>query len=60
MVGAELLADRWVVTAEATEPSRCPDCGVKSAGRHGAYVRRLQDLPVQGKPVELRLRTFRW
>ena len=28
--------------------------------RHSAYVRRLQDLPVQGKAVEVHLRTNRW
>ena len=60
VVGAKLLTDRWVVAAEVTGSPPCPDCGVGPGGRHGAYVRHLQDLPVQGKPVELRLRISRW
>jgi hypothetical protein len=60
VVGAELLADKWVVTAEVTGPSRCPDCGVEPVGRHSVGLRRLQDLPVQGRPVEVQLRTNRW
>jgi hypothetical protein len=59
VVEAELLAERWVVTAEMPGSSRCPDCGVGAAGRHGTSVRRLQDLPVQGRPVEVQLRTTR-
>jgi transposase len=37
-----------------------PGCGVGSARRHSAYVRRLQDLPVQGTIVELQVSVRRW
>ena len=60
MMGAELLAERWVVAAEVIGPPRCPECSGEQSGRHGAYLRRLQDLPVQGRPVEVHLRTPRW
>ena len=60
VVGTEHRPDRWVVIAEPAGQTGCPDCGLGSACRHSAYVRRLQDLPVQGKAVEVHLRTTRW
>jgi transposase len=60
VIKAEFLADRWVVTAEVYRSSDCPDCGAGATRRHGAYVRCLQDLPVQGERVELQLRMIRW
>ncbi|WP_419760323.1 transposase family protein [Acidisoma sp.] len=36
-------------------PVRCP-----TAARHSRYTRVLRDLPVQGLPVVIRLRSSRW
>ena len=60
VVGTQHLPDRWVVMAELAGQTGCPDCGLRSACRQSTYVRRLQDLPVQGKAVEVHLRTTRW
>ncbi|TIO99252.1 MAG: transposase, partial [Mesorhizobium sp.] len=37
-----------------------PDCGRRSRSRHGWSNRNLQDLPVQGKPVTVKLLLSRW
>src|SRR6516165_1067158 len=60
VIKAEFLTERWVVTAEVSRSSDCPDCGAGATRRHGTYVRRLHDLPVQGERVELQLRMIRW
>ena len=33
--------------------ARCPDCGGTSTSVHSSYTRRLRDLPILGKPVEI-------
>ncbi|WP_349963490.1 transposase family protein [Rhizobium sp. ZPR3] len=38
----------------------CPDCGRRSRHRHCWHNRRLQDLPVQGQAVKIRLALNRW
>jgi Transposase/zinc-finger of transposase IS204/IS1001/IS1096/IS1165 len=38
----------------------CPDCGTPSTSGKGSYVRRLQDLPVQGMAVRLEVQVTRW
>lgn len=38
----------------------CPDCGRRTRSRHGWSNRSLQDLPVQGKTVTVKLRLSRW
>ena len=60
VVGTEHRPDKRVVTAESAGQASCPGCGSWSACRHSTYVRSLQDLPVQGKAVEMHLRTTRW
>ncbi|MDF1600267.1 ISL3 family transposase [Mesorhizobium sp. YIM 152430] len=52
--------DGWVVSAAGSAIGICPDCGRRSRSRHGSYFRSLQDLPVQGKPVTVRLLLSRW
>ncbi len=58
--GVELGTDRWVVEAETQGQPTCPSCHTLSDSRHSSYLRRLQDLPVQGVPVMIRLRSRRW
>jgi hypothetical protein len=51
---------RWVVAAEGQGARSCPGCGETSTSRHSSHVRRLQDLPIQGVPATLELRSGRW
>jgi transposase len=60
IVDAVIDQGRWIVKANATNEAKCPGCGMKSNRRHSAYVRRLQDLPVQGTSVELQVAITRW
>jgi transposase len=53
-------AERWEIDAESGGTAGCPRCGVQSAARHSRYTRVLRDLPVQGLPVVIRLRSSRW
>ncbi|MCZ4292376.1 ISL3 family transposase, partial [Hoeflea alexandrii] len=52
--------DRWVVSAAGPVIGICPNCGQRSRSRHGRSNRNLQDLPVQGKPVTVKLLLNRW
>ncbi|WP_349017748.1 transposase family protein [Rhizobium sp. 32-5/1] len=45
----------WVISAAAKPVGICPDCGARSQHRHSWHHRRLQDLPVQGQAVKIRL-----
>jgi hypothetical protein len=49
-----------VARAVGSGARRCPDCGTASTSRKGGYIRRLQDLPVQGMCVRLELQMTRW
>jgi len=50
----------WVVSACGPSSGTCPDCQNQSRSRHGWSYRNLQDLPVQGKEVTVRLQLSRW
>lgn len=51
----------WMVSGTTIAASECcPECAGVSTSYHGWKVRMLQDLPVQGLPVSLRLRQLRW
>ena len=50
----------WVVSACGPSSGICPDCRKQSARRHGWSYRSLQDLPIQGNEVTVRLRLSRW
>ena len=61
VLGATLTVDDgWVVSAAGSAIGICPDCGRRSRSRHGWARRSLQDLPVQGKPVTVKLLLSRW
>src|SRR6202021_2663325 len=60
LLGFEKSEQGWLVRAEGRTRSECPSCGAESTARHSRYWRHLQDLPVQGKEVALRLRLSRW
>jgi transposase len=46
----------WLVSAIGEGDQWCLDCGERSKSRHRWHNRRLQDLPVQGERVALKLR----
>lgn len=51
----------WIVRAESRQSTaKYPDCGVLSTVRHSSYLRHLKDLPIQGRPVQLKVRVGRW
>jgi hypothetical protein len=59
------VAIRWaggglVIEVEPREPPQCPRCGAISTSRHGAYIRALRDLPIQGDAVTLQVHAGRW
>ena len=56
-----LVDDVWVVEAESIGTvAACPRCLAVSTVRHSFYERRFWDLPVQGRPVRIRLTVGRW
>jgi transposase len=51
----------WMFNAAANpKAANCPDCGVLSTARHSSYVRRLKDLPIQGRAAKLTVHVGRW
>jgi hypothetical protein len=50
----------WMVSAEGLGSGRCPDCESLSTSRHSRYLRRPQDLPVQGVTVAPNVKVNRW
>ncbi len=58
--GVVFRENRWFVWTDGAGARSCPECGGASASRHSWHVRRLQDLPIQGAPVVLELRSGRW
>ena len=50
----------WSIVATAPDAAACPHCGVLSRARHSSYWRRLKDLPIQGRSVQLKLHVGRW
>ena len=60
LLGFEKSEQGWLVRAEGSTRSVCPSCGTESVARHSRYWRYLEDLPVQGERVALRLRLSRW
>jgi transposase len=52
--------NRWVVSAEGNGSRSCPGCGEASRSRHSWQMRRLQELPIQGVPATLEIRSGRW
>src|SRR5258708_12646984 len=50
----------WIMEADGQESAVCPGCQSVSRSRHSRYWRSLQDLPIQGTPVILRVHVGRW
>ena len=60
ILSAERDGDRWMILAAAPETGSCPGCGEQSARRHSRYFRHLQDLPVHGAVVIVKMGVSRW
>jgi transposase len=50
----------WLVSACGPTSGICPDCRHQSRSRHGWSYRSLQDLPIQGSAVTVKLQLNRW
>ena len=50
----------WIMEAHGQNSAVCPGCQSISRSRHSRYWRSLQDLPIQGAPVILRVHVGRW
>lgn len=60
ILGVERDGDCWVISAAGPEVGSCPRCRQASTRRHSRYFRHLQDLPVQGVAVMVKMRVSRW
>ena len=49
----------WTIEADGQDSAICPGCQSVSRSRHSRYWRSLQDLPIQGTPVILRVHVGR-
>ena len=50
-----------IIHVESTsKKAACPYCGIVSRRAHSRYVRKLQDLPIQGKKVKLYLKNKKY
>lgn len=43
-----------------TDSCRCPKCGCIANKYHGTYIRKVQDLPVFGKNVQLEIKAYEY
>src|ERR1700722_13961657 len=60
VLGVRRDGDRWVISAVGPEVGSCPRCRPPSTRRHSRYFRHLQDLPVQGAAVVVKMQVSRW
>jgi transposase len=58
--GAEETANGIVFRVRARHPPCCPACFEYRVSYHSRYVRRMRDLPWQGRQVEIHLQTRRF
>ncbi|MCG1008425.1 transposase [Salinicoccus sp. ID82-1] len=49
----------YVITLD-THTGRCPHCHSTTSQRHSAYMRVIDDLPIQGRRVQLYLKARKW
>src|ERR1700712_2324817 len=60
VLDTEMRDGKWLISGLAMGTARCPECDELSPRRHGWRIRHLQDLPVQGAQVTLRVKVTRW
>ncbi len=55
------INDSFVLTVKSTRTfAYCPSCSKPCSRIHSQYTRKVQDLPISGKSVELLILTKRW
>lgn len=55
----EDTADKIIFKMKSySKQSKCPKCGIVSRHHHGTYERKVQDLPILGKGVELHVKAY--
>ena len=53
--------NRIIIDMEShSEQAVCPLCGVVSGRHHGTYIRKVQDLPILGKSVNLQIKAHEY
>src|SRR5271165_1817071 len=60
IIAVERDGDHWVISAVGPEIGSWPGCREPSTRRHSRYFRHLQDLPVQGAAVTVKMQVSRW
>jgi transposase len=60
LLAAEETTDGIVFRVSAKHPPCCPACSQARVSYHSRYVRRMRDLPWQGRQVEIHLQTRRF
>jgi transposase len=58
--GVEQTENGMMIRARMDQLPCCPACSSTAVSRHSEYTRTLRDLPWQGQPVLIRLRTRRF
>ena len=54
-------AEKMIIKLKSnSEEGVCPCCGVISGRHHGTYTRKIQDLPMMGKAVELQITAYEY
>lgn len=54
-------AEKMIIKLKSnSEQGVCPCCGVISKRHHGTYTRKIQDLPMMGKAVELQITAYEY
>lgn len=57
--GVERIERDIVFRVRSRRTPRCPSCSGSEVSYHSTYVRRLRDLPWQGQPVQIQVKTRR-
>jgi hypothetical protein len=61
LTSVALIDNVWVVwAAKIGTAAACPRCQAVSSARHSSYQRQFGDLPIQGRPVRIKLTVGRW
>ena len=60
VLDTEMRDGNWLVAGLRLGTARYPECDALSSRRHGWRIRDVQDLPVQGAQVILRVKVTPW
>jgi transposase len=60
MDGVDQTEEGIVLQVRSKGTPRCPACSGSNVAYHSIYLRRLRDLPWQGQPVRIHVKTRRF